>query len=107
MALEIIWSPRAIKNFDSVITYLKKDWTEREIKNFVAQTFKTLNLISESPYLYKPLTGNKTIREAIITKHNLLIYRIEEDKIAVLALFDTRQHPSTKRIKSSENSPKV
>ena len=98
MALEIIWSPRSRKNFASVITYLEKNWTEKEIKNFVKQVAKTLSLVSQSPYLYKPLSGKETIREAVVTKHNLLIYRIENNKIELLTIFDTRQHPIKKNV---------
>ncbi|MBC8053535.1 MAG: type II toxin-antitoxin system RelE/ParE family toxin [Sphingobacteriaceae bacterium] len=98
MALEIVWSPRAIKNFDSVIAYLERHWTEREVRNFVKQTLKTVSLVSEFPYLYKPLVGNETIREAVVTKHNVLIYRPDNDRLEILTIFDTRQHPEKKRL---------
>ena len=38
----------------------------------------------------------KRIRGMVITKHNTLFYRIEEDKLILLTFFDNRQHPSKK-----------
>lgn len=99
MALEIIWSPRSVSNFDSIIEYLQTDWTEREAVNFVKQVSRTLNLISDFPFLFRALTGTDNTREAVVTKHNLLIYRVYPERIEVLAIFDTRQHPKKKRIR--------
>lgn len=33
MALNIIWSPKALDNFHDVITYLKENWNERVIRD--------------------------------------------------------------------------
>ena len=96
MALEIVWSPRSERNLDSIIEYLKTDWTEREAANFIKQVSKITNLVSESPLLFRALTGEHNVREAVITKHNLLIYRVHSDRIEILAVFDTRQNPKKK-----------
>jgi hypothetical protein len=36
------------------------------------------------------------IHQVLITKHNLLFYRILENKIELLTFFDTRQNPVKK-----------
>jgi hypothetical protein len=36
------------------------------------------------------------IYEALITKHNLLLFRIEGNRIELLTFFDTRQNPNKK-----------
>lgn len=38
----------------------------------------------------------KQIRGFVITKHNTLFYRIEEDKIILITFFDNRQNPIKK-----------
>ncbi len=38
MAVIIKWANETKKTFDKNISYLKEEWTEREIKNFVKQT---------------------------------------------------------------------
>lgn len=98
MALEIVWSPRSESNLNSIVEYLKTNWTEREVASFLKQISKRLTFISESPLSFRALTDKHKVREAIITKHNLLIYRIHSDRIEVLAVFDTRQNPKRKML---------
>ena len=40
MAIIIKWADEAKKTFDKNINYLLKEWTEKEIRNFVKQTNK-------------------------------------------------------------------
>ena len=35
MALEIVWTTRAINGFEEIIEYLETHFTEREVRNFV------------------------------------------------------------------------
>ena len=96
MALEIVWSPRALDNFHEVILYLEKNWTDLVVKDFVTRTEKVIQLISEHPEMFKQVSDQNASREAVITKHNLLIYRVYTNKILLLTVFDTRQHPRKK-----------
>ena len=96
MALEIVWSPRALDNFHEVILYLEKNWTDLVVKDFVTRTEKVIQLISEHPEMFKQVSFQNASREAVITKHNLLIYRVCTNKIVLLTVFDTRQHPRKK-----------
>jgi plasmid stabilization system protein ParE len=97
MGYEIIWSPEAIDSFDGVIDYLKERWTEKEAKKFVTITENTINHISQNPYLFKG-SEKDNLREAVITKQNILLYQINESlKIVELLIFwDTRQNPKRK-----------
>ena len=98
MALNIIWSPRALDNFHEVISYLSKNWSAKVVRNFVSRTEKVIELISEHPEIFKQLTDRNPVREALITKHNLLLYQIQEAQVLLLAVFDTRQNPRKKKI---------
>jgi plasmid stabilization system protein ParE len=98
MALEIIWAPRALENFHDVIAYLEENWPEQVIKDFVRRTEKILALIAENPQIFRQISEYSSLREAVITKHNLLIYKVRQDQIVLLSLFDTRQHPKKKRL---------
>lgn len=95
MDRQIIWLPKAEERFDEIISYLQKNWTEKEIINFIKRTQIVLNLISRFPRLYRR-SKKKTIYEALITKHNLLLYRITRRNIELITFFDTRQNPKSK-----------
>ena len=97
MAFQIIWSPQAETDFDRVIEYLFENWTEKEISFFVNETNKVIAMISKYPYIFRG-SEKENVIEAVITKHNLLIYEIhiEIKTINLLTFFDTRQDPKKK-----------
>lgn len=100
MAYKVTWSPKAVKTFNNVINYLEKNWTEKEIRNFVRLTDKVAHIISKSPYLFRSSEKNNVF-EVLVTKHNLLLYQVNEEskKVQLLAFFDTRQDPKKKKSK--------
>jgi plasmid stabilization system protein ParE len=98
MALEIIWSPKALENFHDVIAYLEENWPEQVIKDFVKRPENILELIADHPQIFRQISEYSAIREAVVTKHNLLIYKVYQDQIVLLSMFDTRQHPKKKRM---------
>jgi len=53
VALNILWSPRAIDNFSGVLEYLEENWNEIIIKDFVRRTNKVIELISEHPQIFR------------------------------------------------------
>lgn len=99
MALTITWSPKALQNLNSVIKYLDDNWPDTVVSEFVRRTEIVLKLIGENPTLFRRISTRNKIREAVITRHNLLLYTYNKEEITLLAVFDTRQHPRKKKIK--------
>jgi plasmid stabilization system protein ParE len=106
MAYKVIWSPQAELTFENVITYLTENWTNKQIENLLVRTNKLINLISKNPFLFKG-SVKQNMHEVLITKHNLLLYQINETelKVELLAFFDTRQHPKKKHLLSIKKKP--
>lgn len=96
MAKVVFWTPEAEATFDAVIEYLANNWTEREIEHFVKSTDRIMELISRHPRMYRA-TNKKNVREALVTPHNLLAYKIYSNRIDLLTFWDTRQNPSKKK----------
>jgi len=98
MAKKVIWTPQAEITFEKVLTYLGAHWSAREIEKFISATDKTIKLISKQPTLFrKSPKGN--FHEALVTKHNLLIYKVKKESIDLITFWDTRQNPKRKRLK--------
>ena len=95
MVKEIIWSPESERTFFKVIEYLRLKWTEREVANFIEATENIIKYISVNPLMFRK-TNIKNIHEALVTPHNLLIYKIYSDKIFLITFYDTRQSPKKK-----------
>jgi plasmid stabilization system protein ParE len=93
MALDIKWSPKALHRFHDVVKYLENNWGESVVKDFVQRTDLLLKNLIIHPKIHRSITNKYNIKEAVVTKHNLLIYKITKDKIILLTFFDTRQHP--------------
>lgn len=96
MAKKIIWSTKADHSFDRIIKYLQKEWTQKEIEKLILNTQKVLRQIESGSIKFKS-SGKKDIHEVLVTKHNLLIYRIKKNQIELLVFYDTRQHPKKKK----------
>lgn len=95
MAYEIVWLPKAEMTFEGIISWLQTNWTDREISNFVARTNVVLDMIRINPKLYRG-AGKRKIREVVINKQIILLYRIKSNKVELLTFFDTRQNPNKK-----------
>ncbi len=95
MVKEIIWTPLAEKTHDAVIDYLEQEWSEKEVTNFIVKVNNIVLHISRHPLAYRS-AGKEDVREAIITKHNLLLYRISGQIIYLLYFWDTRKNPARK-----------
>ncbi len=92
MAREVIWTPRAEEDLLTVCSYLDREWGERVKRAFLAEVEEVVDCILTFPNIYCS-SGHADIHEALVTKHNLLFYRITEGRIYLLTLWDTRQDP--------------
>ncbi len=97
MAKEIIWTSTAIARFNAVVNYLEQNWSENEVTHFTDSTKSTLEYIAKYPSMFRSPDGK--YREALITEHNLMVYKVKAEFIVILTFFDTRQHPSKKQAK--------
>ncbi|MCX6351692.1 MAG: type II toxin-antitoxin system RelE/ParE family toxin [Bacteroidetes bacterium] len=96
MEIEIVWTERAIHSYNKIIKYLLENWNETVADDFVIVLKEQLHLLSQGNLHFKK-SKKKKLFEALITKHNLLVYRERKNKIELLYFFDTRQHPIKKR----------
>jgi len=98
MALEIVWTPRAEKGFQSVITYLEENWTEREVQNFVRESFLFFDLLAAHPEILAKSAKQKNVYRGPMDNHNMLTYRFKPRKkqIELLNIRSFSQKPLKK-----------
>jgi hypothetical protein len=70
-----------------------KEWDATVTKNFVIRAYDIIELLAENYELGTIEDYDKNIRGFLITKHNLLFYRITDTEIILLNLYDTRSNP--------------
>jgi plasmid stabilization system protein ParE len=93
----VFWTFEAERTFNNIIDYLHENWSQKEANGFVDLTKDVIKLISRHPEMFRKanLSG---MHEALITKHQLLIYQIYDDKIVLFTFWDTRKNPLDKLI---------
>jgi plasmid stabilization system protein ParE len=98
MDLKIVWSKRASKKFDQIISYLIDKWGEKSAKQFIGRVFEFLEILSEFPEMGSVENKEKNIRGFTIVKQVNIYYRIKGDNSIVILFFDNRQNPKKKKL---------
>ena len=92
--MQVVFTSRAERNFESIVNYIKEKWGERTAKQFVQKTDDTFNLLTKYPLMGHIENGD--IRGFQLSPQTRILYRIDNNQIIVLALFDVRQDPKNK-----------
>lgn len=93
MSRSFYFSKRAEKRLIELLEYLEKNWSEKEKNNFIAKLDRSVKIISKFPESFPHSKSNKFTHKCVLTKHNILIYRIHENEIEIIMIFDSRQNP--------------
>jgi plasmid stabilization system protein ParE len=96
MALDIVWSKKADKKFDSILKYLTEEWGEKVTKAFVKKVYDFLDILAEFPQIGSIENKEQKIRGFTIVQQINIFYTIRGDRIILLDFFDNRQAPSKK-----------
>ena len=92
MAYKIIVKRRFTKKVTKLLIYLELEWGQSVANAFIENLYKRIDILSAHPHIGVD-TGLKNCRSLLITKHNRIYYRIKDDVIEILNLYDTRINP--------------
>ncbi len=95
--MDIVWSDQADETFDMISAYILDKFTQKEVDDFVIQTYEVIEVIKSYPKLY-PLSKMrklKSTRKAVIHPHSTLYYRISDKQtITLISFWDNRNNPA-------------
>ena len=93
MAKPVVLTPIAKSDLENISDWLAEKWSLSVLGNFLDLYQAKINLSavypSRYPFLYKP----SKLRKAVLTKHNIILYREKDEYIEIVSIFDTRQDP--------------
>jgi len=90
---KIIWSPKALQDYTSIIDYLHSNWTTREVQHFIDDVTTALSVIGKGNFDFKK-GGIKDYRMIVIQKQVSIIYRsIAIGEVQIIRIWDNRQNP--------------
>ena len=96
---KILWTDNALNELQKTVDYLEEYWTEKELRNLATNLEKTLNLISQNPYLFQASDFKKDVRRAVVLTLNTLYYRVNENNVEIVSFFSHRQNPKKRKLK--------
>lgn len=96
--MQIVWTKQSEDSFNATIDYLLEIWTEKEAHNFIGLVEGVIGNIEVNSKLFKVSIFDKESREAVITKHASMFYRILNDNTIEIEYFwNNYSNPKTQK----------
>ncbi len=93
MAKPVVLTAHARADLDGIAAYLAEKWSYTVLENFLALYEAKISVIGAYPTRYPFINRSKKLRKAVLTKHNIILYREQPDHVEIISIFDTRQDP--------------
>lgn len=86
MARSLAWSPEAIEDIESIVSYIERDspWYARTVASRIIETAESVPDYPEMGRVV-PEIGNDVIRERFVYSYRI-IYRVETERILIAAV---------------------
>lgn len=94
MAFEVVFTKRAERDFESILNYISNEFGTQATIHFKDLVIEFASLIQNFPEIGSLEISDKNIRGFVIHRRLKVFYRIKVERIIILRLFDTRQHPN-------------
>jgi len=93
---EIQWTESAKHTFNTIVEYLRKEWSEKEVEKFISRTSEMLSTLKRYPEMCRPSLKRKNVRIGILSKHTQLVYHYKPRKkqIEILLFWSPKQNPA-------------
>lgn len=91
--MKVVWTFEAEKSFNAILDYLMEVCTQKEALTFIDLVEETIENIRNYPETFKVSQYNEASREALITKHTTMFYRILDGLIEVEYFWGNFQNP--------------
>lgn len=77
----------------SISLFIEQKWSLKQADKFIAKAYKTFDLLSKNPFIFKASSIDNNVRLGIISKQCSFFYEVKEHQIIILFLWDNRQEP--------------
>lgn len=94
---KIVWNRRASKQLQELQVYLEKEFGSNTVKTFTNRLFKFLELLTKYPHIGTLENKTEDIHGFLLHRHTTIFYKVKQDTIYILSLFDNRQNPDKRK----------
>ena len=89
--MTVFLTRRAERNYNSIKEYIAKEFGDKTAEIFTKKADETFKLLEDFPQMGP--VEKKDIRGFQLSRQTRILYRMREQKIIILSLFDVRQNP--------------
>ena len=90
----VVVSPQAKLDIAQILFYLKENWSQKIVDDFLQKLQIFYHIISINPTIFGYYSRSRNIRKYALTKQNIIYYRNRRKAVEVITVFDGRQNPS-------------
>jgi plasmid stabilization system protein ParE len=87
--LSVEYSKQSLENAKEIVSYLQKNFSEKEVTNFYKVLADFEKIIILYPTIYSE-SKKKKFRRAVLSKVLSVYYSVKKNKISIIAIFDNR-----------------
>lgn len=90
--MQVILSKRAKTKLENLLEYFEKEWLATSKYDFIKKLDRSISQISKLPASCPESKKFPGLFKCVITRQTTIYYRIKDQSIEIITLFDTRQN---------------
>ena len=98
MANALIWSERALYEYDALQLYLFGEWGEQITERVTAEIAQTITRIQNSPEHFPFYKKRKKIRRCVASPQTSIYFIFDGGLVEIVSVFDNRQNPRKRKL---------
>jgi len=76
-----------------LLQYLEKEWSRKARNSFHKQLNSSIDVLRHSPFAFPKSEFHPEIRKLVVSKQSTVFYKVSDDIVFIITIFDNRQDP--------------
>ena len=93
MNVPVVWSPQASDAYRKQVQWLEANRDSRAVLRYLHEVATAVDRVATPAVRYQAVAGHSDIYRYKLNATTYLYYRIRNETVELLTLFDTRQNP--------------
>ncbi len=87
------WTLIASEEYQDAVDWLIRNWDQKVAIRFITDVENKVTLLKKFPMLGNPSSVIPGCRKTLVLPYHIMLYKIENESLEIVRLFDTRQNP--------------
>lgn len=90
---EVVITDIATEDIENISRFLQNNYSNKVKLDFLVRLSEKLLLIEKMPFMYPTSNNNPRVRRCIVHRNVACFYEVDDEKIYILSILDTRTDP--------------